>query len=87
MWLGNNRLNRWDSVIAVRITTTARHVNLPEVVELMPADGLVGAVHCGTLAPIDKEDLIELAGALSRPTMTKVNAALAVTLGLTPQPV
>ncbi|KUL27890.1 hypothetical protein ADL15_34235 [Actinoplanes awajinensis subsp. mycoplanecinus] len=64
------------------MTTTMKFQDLPEVVGLSSQDQMTGVVLCGTLAEIDKEDLLQNAGALSRETMRRVDAALAFTFGL-----
>jgi mRNA interferase MazF len=82
-WLvvSNNSRNRnLDTVIAVRITTTDKHVNLPTVVALSPADPLVGFVVVDDLIQLYRDELTSVLGALSVPTRRAVSAAIRVAL-------
>lgn len=82
-WLvvSNNARNaRLDSVIAARITTTTKRAHLPTVVELDPADPLVGVVLVDDLVPLYRDELNTPLGVLSPRTMTAVSTALRVAL-------
>jgi mRNA interferase MazF len=82
-WLviSNNRRNRnLDSVIAVRITTTAR--DLPTWVPLTPADPMVGSANTDDIEQVDKDYLDEYAGSLTPDTMERVSEALRFALAL-----
>lgn len=84
-WLvvSNNRRNRQlESILAVRITTTDRYAGMPTVVRLTHDDPLVGYVVCDDLGPIYRDEIVELAGALSGRTMLAVNGALRIALAI-----
>ena len=84
-WLvvSNNARNRnLDSVLAARITTTRRHVAIPTVVPLAPADPLTGSVLCDDLVQLYRNELTAPLGALSPRTITAVSAGLRVALGI-----
>lgn len=70
------------SVLAVRITTTPRVTERVTVVELGPADPLVGRVLCDDLEQLDRDELRRDVGALSLPTMVKVAEGLRAALAL-----
>ncbi len=82
-WLvvSNNGRNRVTAdVLAVRLTTTAR--DLPTWVALGPADPLGGYVNTDNIETIGRHELGDYLGALSGESITRVNRALAVALGL-----
>lgn len=82
-WLivSNNARNRnLETVIAVRVTTTDKHANVPTVVPLSSADPLVGHVVVDDLIQLYHDELSVALGALSRSTMLAVSAALRVAL-------
>jgi mRNA interferase MazF len=84
-WLivSNNRRNRnLSDVLAVRITTTLTHVDLPTWVRLDPADPLAGAVSTDDLQQLGRDELGELLGCLSPRTLMRVNEALRIVLAL-----
>lgn len=84
-WLivSNNHRNRvLSDVIAVRITTINKHVNLPTWVPLAPADPLVGAVNTDDLQQLHRDELDTLLGTLSPATIQAVNEALRIVLAL-----
>jgi mRNA interferase MazF len=86
-WLvvSNNQRNasRKGDVLAVRLTTMARAVELPTVVRLSTADQpFVGSVLCDDPYVIANEEIAAAAGALHPPTMRAVDEALRIALGL-----
>ncbi len=86
-WLvvSNNQRNasRKGDVVAVRVTTTARTVELPTVVRLSRADQpFVGSVLCDDPYVIAIDEIDAAAGALPPATMRVVDEALRIALGL-----
>ncbi len=82
-WLivSNNARNRnLETVIAVRVTTTSKHANVPTVVPMSSADPLVGYVVVDDLIQLYHDELNVALGAMSGPTMLAVNAALRIAL-------
>src|SRR5918999_156723 len=84
-WLivSNNRRNRiLSDVLAVRITTTHKHADLPTWVQLGAADPMVGYINADDLQQLDRDELGDLLGALAPTTLMKVNGALRIVLAL-----
>ena len=84
-WLivSNNRRNRvLSDVLAVRITTTDKHVDLPTWVRLGSADPLVGHVNTDDVQQLGRDELGNLLGALSPGSLMKVNEALRIVFAL-----
>jgi mRNA interferase MazF len=84
-WLlvSNNRRNRiLSDVLAVRITTTNKHADLPTWVRLNPDDPLAGYVNTDDLQQLGRDELGELLGVLSPRTLMRVNEALRLVLAL-----
>jgi mRNA interferase MazF len=82
-WLivSNNHRNRaLSDVLAVRITTTDKHANLPTWVMLTSADPLPGHVNADDLQQLHKDELRERLGCLSPQTLQAVNEALRLVL-------
>jgi len=82
-WLivSNNARNRnLQTVVAVRITTTNKHANVPTVVPLSSADPLVGYVVVDDLIQLYRDELAVALGALSAPTMRAISAAIRIAL-------
>lgn len=83
-WLcvsNNVRNSRLDEFIAVRMTST-RKPRLTSWVMVGPQDNPWVSVACDDLGPIFRDQVIKDAGALSAPTMRKVEQALLVVLGI-----
>src|SRR4051794_33499579 len=79
--VSNNRRNRsLETVVAARVTTTSKRVNLPTVVPLSSSDPLVGGVLCDDLVQLYGDELDDLVGALTPPTMRAVSQGLRVAL-------
>jgi mRNA interferase MazF len=84
-WLivSNNRRNRTLSdVLAVRIITNPKHIDLPTWVALDPGDPLVGCINTDDLQQLERDELGELLGVLSPRTLMRVNDALRLVLAL-----
>src|SRR5665811_633858 len=78
-WLivSNNARNRnLETVVAVRVTTTNKHANVPTVVPLSSADPLVGYVVVDDLIQLYRDELTVALGALSATTMRAVSLSL-----------
>lgn len=84
-WLivSNNRRNRvLSDVLAVRITTTDKHADLPTWVRLGSGDPLVGHVNTDDVQQLGRDELGDLLGALAPATLMKVNEALRIVFAL-----
>jgi mRNA interferase MazF len=84
-WLvvSNNHRNRaLSDLLAVRITTTDRHANLPTWVQLGAADPLVGYINTDDLQQLHRDELDVLLGSLTPVTLRAVNDALRIVLAL-----
>lgn len=84
-WLvvSNNHRNRaLSDLLAVRITTTDRHANLPTWVQLGTADPLVGYINTDDLQQLHRDELDVLLGLLTPVTLRAVNDALRIVLAL-----
>ena len=80
-WLvvSNNSRNRnLITVVAVRITTTDKHTQVPTVVALSSADPLVGYALADDLIQLYRDELTEPLGAVSTKTMRAVSDALRI---------
>lgn len=79
----NNRNRRLRSVLAARLTTTPKLPTIPSIVPLGPADHpLVGRVLCDDVIEVYDEDVARDMGAVSPPTMRKVEDGLRDAFGL-----
>jgi len=84
-WLcvsNNDRNPRLEEFIAVRMTSTRRH--LASWVRLGERDRPWVSVACDDIGPIYQDQVIKDAGALSVPAMRDVERALLVVLGIDP---
>jgi mRNA interferase MazF len=84
-WLvvSNNHRNRaLDNCLALRITTTPKSPMLT-IIELAPADPLVGRVLCDDVTQLWRDEIARDVGALSPQTMLKVAAGLRAAFALT----
>ncbi len=85
-WLivSNDRRNRvLSDVLAVRITTTQKHANLPTWVPISPADQpLVGHINVDDVQQFERAELGILLGALAPGTLMRVNEALRIVFAL-----
>jgi len=77
----NERNRGLDTIIAIRVRTTFR--DLPTWVRLSDEDRpVVGCAIADDIEQIYSDELLELYGILSQPTMRKVNTALALALDM-----
>lgn len=84
-WLivSNNRRNRiLSDVLAARVTTTDKHVELPTWVPLGSADPLVGCVNTDDVQQLERDELGELLGCIAPTTLMRVNEALRLVFAL-----
>lgn len=86
-WLviSNNQRNasRKGDLVAVRMTTTSRAVDLPTVVRLSAVDRpFAGSILCDDPYVIGVDEIEAAAGALPPPTLRAVDTALRLALGL-----
>lgn len=80
--VSNNRRNeRLGSVLAVRLTTSAKPP-LPSIVELDSPERFVGRVVCDDILEVFEDEVLHVRGALSPFTMTAVDDALKAALSL-----
>jgi mRNA interferase MazF len=82
-WLivSNNARNRnLETAIAVRITATSKHANLPTVVPLSSTDPLVGYALVDDVIQIYRDELTTPLGVLASATMRAVSQALRIAL-------
>lgn len=82
--VSNNPRNRnLDTVLAARITTTAKHATLPTWVALSAEDPVSGFVLTDDIVPLYRDtDLTQPAGALGPRTMAAVNEGLRISFAL-----
>lgn len=84
-WLvvSNNQRNRHLSdVLAVRLSTTAKH--LPTWVDLSQADPLGGYANADNIETLGRDELGDYVGALTPATLSSVDRALCIALGINP---
>lgn len=84
-WLvvSNNLRNRvLPTVIAVRVTTSDNHPDLPTRVPLTSADPLVGYIVADDFQQIHRTDLGPLLGTLAPRTILQVNTAVKLALAI-----
>lgn len=82
-WLivSNNSRNRnLETVVAVRVTTTGKHANVPTVIPLSSADPLVGFIVIDDLIQLYRDELTVPLGVMSAPTMRAVSVAIRIAL-------
>ena len=81
--VSNDARNKaFDSVLAVRVTTTPSKSPRPSVVPLTARDPLVGFVLCDSIDTLWDDEPTRHAGALSLATMTGVGEGLKAALAL-----
>lgn len=78
------RNRHFDTALAVRVTTTNRHADLPTVIALPTGESIHGWVVCDSLTELWDEDLVrtEPAGALSPRAMNLIAPGLMAALGV-----
>jgi mRNA interferase MazF len=82
-WLvvSNNARNRHTAdVLAVRLTTTPR--KLPTWVAMASSDPLAGYANADNIETLGKDELGDYLGAVTPATMSKINTALTIALGV-----
>lgn len=82
-WLvvsNNQRNRRLSDVLAIRLTTTAKE--LPTWVPLGQADPLGGYANTDNIETLGRDELDDYLGALTPATLSKVDRALCVALGI-----
>ncbi|MDQ1248392.1 MAG: mRNA interferase MazF [Actinomycetota bacterium] len=77
----NNRNRALGTVLAVRLTTSAKPP-IPSIVELGPSEVFEGRVVCDDIVEIWADEVTRDLGALSPQAMTEVGRGLAAALGL-----
>lgn len=78
----NHRNGALSDLLAVRITTTDRHVKLPTWVPLGTSDPLVGYANTDDLQQLHRDELHDRLGSLSPATLRAVNDTLRIVLAL-----
>ncbi|MFI6165831.1 type II toxin-antitoxin system PemK/MazF family toxin [Nocardia sp. NPDC051052] len=84
-WLivSNNRRNRQlPSLLAVRITTTDKYVDLPTVIPLSSDDPLVGYIVADDLQQLHRGELKAHLGTVGPATIMAINSALKLVLAI-----
>lgn len=80
--VSNNLRNRQlESSLAVRLTTSVKP-DLQSIIELGPADPMVGRVLCDDIIQLYRDEITDDLGAVSRQTMQAVGRGLAYALSL-----
>ena len=80
--VSNNARNRaLRNVLAAPITTAPKPA-LPSIVVLTHDEPVTGSVLCDDITHVPRTALSKLAGALSRPTMRRIDVGLKEALGL-----
>lgn len=81
--VSNNRRNKGlESVLAVRVTTTDRHRDLPTCIELPHGECLHGFVLCDSLTEMFEEDVVKRHGGFSPAAMAAIGKGLKAALDL-----
>lgn len=82
--VSNNGRNqsKMDSVLVVRLTTTSKWNHLPSVIEIPPAEGVVGSVMCDNIMELYDDEIMGVRTTLSVRTMALVDDGLRVALAL-----
>jgi len=81
--VSNNRRNRaFEQVLAVRLTTTPPRDDRPAMVPLGPEEVMTGWVSCDDIETIYDDEVRADAGALTAPTMRRVEEGLRAAFGM-----
>jgi len=81
--VSNNRRNRaFEQVLAVRLTTTKPRDSRPAMVELGPGEVMTGWASCDDLETVYDDEVRADMGAVTAPTMRRVEAGLRAALGM-----
>lgn len=80
--VSNNRRNRaLGSVLAVRLTTTPKP-DIPSIVPLERDDQMSGVACCDDIVEVFEDEVVQVVGALTTGTMTRIGRGLAAALDL-----
>jgi mRNA interferase MazF len=81
--VSNKRRNRaFEQVLAVRMTTTKPRDSRPEMVELGPGEVMTGWASCDDIETVYDDEVRADMGAITTPTMRRVEAGLRAALGM-----
>lgn len=81
--VSNNRRNRaFEQVLAVRLTTTRPRDDRPAMVPLGPEEVMTGWVSCDDVETIYDDEVRADAGAVTAPTMRRVEEGLRAAFGM-----
>ena len=81
--VSNNRRNRaFEQVLAVRLTTTKPRDSRPAMVELAPGEVMTGWASCDDIETVYDDEVRADLGAVTAPTMRRVEAGLRAALGM-----
>lgn len=78
----NGRNAALDGFLAVRITTTEKHIQNTSIVPLGPTDPVVGYAMCDDLNQLFRDEIKRDGGAMSLRTMTAIGTGLRAALAL-----
>lgn len=78
----NGRNRGLHDALAVRITTTAKYLDLPSVAKIPDGESVQGWVRCDSLTTLYEDEVIREVCAFSRPAMQEVERALKGALGI-----
>ena len=82
--VSNSRRNKaFEQVLATRLTTTSPKYSRPSMVSLGPEEIMTGWVSCDDLETIYDDEVRADMGAVTAPTMRRVEAGLRAALGMT----
>jgi mRNA interferase MazF len=82
--VSNNRRNRaFEQVLAARLTTTPPRDARPAMVPLGPGEVMTGWVSCDDIETLYEDERRADVGAVTTPTMRRVEAGLRAALGMT----
>jgi mRNA interferase MazF len=81
--VSNNRRNRaFEQVIGVQLTTTKPRDSRPAMVELGPSEVMTGWASCDDIETVYDDEVRADMGAVTAPTMRRVEAGLRAALGM-----
>ena len=81
--VSNDRRNRaFGQVLAVRLTTTKPRDARPAMVELGPGEMMTGWASCDDIETVYDDEVRADMGAITAPTMRRVEAGLRAALGM-----
>lgn len=81
--VSNNRRNRaFEQALAVRLTTTKPRDGRPAMVELGPGEVMTGWASCDDIETVYDDEVRADMGAITAPTMHRVESGLRAALGM-----